>query len=177
MSRLCPQSCTGMNKIRMAAENTRTLTMDSPFSGMGPGQRGSMVLYRLAIKDEQGSHCQLCLTIAPLLCLFQAILFFPYHLTQNVSAASPTASMGWFHMRMILTSKIRNPPMRMCYMTLMTSAGRKQVHCFHERFLECWRTAYCVFLFSTRIDIYDNARNLACNGNIRINSTGQAPVL
>jgi beta-glucanase (GH16 family) len=172
----------------MASEDSRALAVDSPYPGMGPGQRGSMVLYRLANEDEQGE-----LLPPPTLLSNRASVasssgdsifslssdskypsgitygqrgLVPYAYDPDVDDKEPPDEEDLLH-----DPEDKRPEKTS---SLFAMRGFMNVGVLLLLILGL----LCLFIFYPVLSfIRNNARNLAIDGNIRINGTGQAPAL
>lgn len=186
-----PSSRASMNMIRMASEDSRALAVDSPYPGMGmgPGQRGSMVLYRLATEDEQGEllppptlHSNNRVSVAsssgdsifslssdskyPSGVTYGQRGLVPYAYDPDVDDKEPPDEEDMLH----------DPDDKRPEKTSSLFAMRGFLNVGVLLLLIIG--LLCLFIFYPVLSfIRNNARNLAIDGNIRINGTGQAPVL
>lgn len=174
--------------VRVPSEDSRALAVDSPYPGMGPGQRGSMVLYRLATEDEQGE-----LLPPPTLLSNRASVasssgdsifslssdskypsgitygqrgLVPYAYDPDIDDKEPPDEEDLLH-----DPDDKRPEKTS---SLFAMRGFMNVGVLLLLILGL----LCLFIFYPVLSfIRNNPRNLAIDGNIRINSTGQAPAL
>jgi hypothetical protein len=179
-----PGSRGSMYINRLASEDSQALA-PSHFSSLGSAsQRGSMVLYRLA-SDETG-------VLVPPKFNRDSIVSSSgdsiVSLSLNSDSKYPSRLLG--HARGIVPyaydpAEDLNEPID--EEDLLHDPGSKELHTGYAS----WRGflnigvlllltsgLLCLFVFYPVLSYFrDNARNLAIDGNLRINSTGQAPAL
>jgi beta-glucanase (GH16 family) len=174
-----------MHITRIVSEESQALASPSPFSSLGGSQRGSMVLYRLATEDEYGallppkSHHQR-----------DSVISISGDSVFSLSTDSKYPSGFMNHQRGLVPYAYdpavdeNEPPDAE---DLLHEPGND----LKTGSIFAWRGflnvgvllllilgLLCLFIFYPVLSFFrDNARNLAIGGNIRINATGQTPVL
>ncbi|GJE91332.1 glycoside hydrolase family 16 protein [Phanerochaete sordida] len=179
-SRPGSRGSTYFNVNRVASEESQALT--SPFAALTPGQRGSMVLYRLA--DGHGD------------------LLAPPTVLQNRDSVASSSGDSMFSLSS--DSKYPSGTTRMGFVPyaydpdMDMKEESDEVDLLHQESPDDDKTTFCsirgvlnvgvlvililalltLFVCYPVLNFYrNNPRNLAIDGNIAINATGQAPVL